>query len=558
MASSIDGDLEPSSDLQNSLFRQKTRKALIRNIELYLNEKNHTTNNEPVDESYNRVVTECKEKLRVIIEEHTKANLRYRDPEFDLSNDLKIGRCLNELGSIRFRQDQQAMFTPSIITPKGVRRLPVVYTNPDLSGETGDLGIQQGKLGNCWLIAALKCWAIQEDGIKGSCVGHDLQLGVYGFVFYKDGDWTYSIVDDQIYLKAQDRSSMSTELLHLENYRNHTSEELYRKVYQTGPETIFFSYSKSQEATWGSLAEKAFAKIHGDYASLECGHLSDALEVLSGGVAISLHSTDIFDRDQFWADKLSKINNELIFGVSSHQTSVNRIDPDGILPRHSYGVIDIRTVKDGTRLVRLADPLHSDQGTWKGPWSNDSKALTSDVRKELGDDFGDPSTFWMPYEIMFSKFPYIHMLHRLRGPNWRYSQSWVNIDILPGAEYIDKFSIRVTESSPLVISLSKIDSRSYRCLVGPDCLTLSFQVWRGKVLVAQSLQPFPARSRAIDLPDVPIGEYKISLRVTRRWYPGQGTVGAGWGEGPWEEKLEQASNAFARAHSKCPEYLLKT
>jgi hypothetical protein len=40
--------------------------------------------------------------------------------------------------------------------------------------------------------------------MKKVCVARDEECGVYGFVFYRDGDWMWTVVDDNLYLKCGD------------------------------------------------------------------------------------------------------------------------------------------------------------------------------------------------------------------------------------------------------------------------------------------------------------------------------------------------------------------
>lgn len=44
-----------------------------------------------------------------------------------------------------------------------------------------------------------------------------------------------------------------------------------RKVMQTGSKALYFAQCRNQNATWLPLLEKAYAKAHGDYGSIEGG-----------------------------------------------------------------------------------------------------------------------------------------------------------------------------------------------------------------------------------------------------------------------------------------------
>lgn len=44
----------------------------------------------------------------------------------------------------------------------------------------------------------------KEGLIDRICVERDEQVGVYGFVFHRDGEWFSEIIDDKLYLKRPD------------------------------------------------------------------------------------------------------------------------------------------------------------------------------------------------------------------------------------------------------------------------------------------------------------------------------------------------------------------
>ncbi len=42
----------------------------------------------------------------------------------------------------------------------------------------------------------------KKDLVEKLCVARDELVGVYGFVFYRDGEWVYEVIDDKLYLKV--------------------------------------------------------------------------------------------------------------------------------------------------------------------------------------------------------------------------------------------------------------------------------------------------------------------------------------------------------------------
>lgn len=74
------------------------------------------------------------------------------------------------------------------------------------------------------------------------------------------------------------------ELTTLERHLYHNSRDNYNKLARKGNKTLYFAKSGTEGETWVPLLEKAYAKLHGDYASLSGGEASEAVEDLTGYV----------------------------------------------------------------------------------------------------------------------------------------------------------------------------------------------------------------------------------------------------------------------------------
>ena len=64
----------------------------------------------------------------------------------------------------------------------------------------------------------------------------------------------------------------------------HNDKELYCKITQGNGKSLHMSKSGADGETWVPLMEKAFAKLHGDYMSMNGGWPGDAIEDLTGCV----------------------------------------------------------------------------------------------------------------------------------------------------------------------------------------------------------------------------------------------------------------------------------
>lgn len=143
--------------------------------------------------------------------------------EFDLKWGTKD--CLTSLKDTAVMEDR--------FYPGSVKRVGDIFEKPEFykGGATaGD--IRQGRDGDCWLMAALGTLGNKPGLIEKVCVARDEQIGVYGFVFHRDGEWISEIIDDKLYLTKPDYDESWIERNLIEDRQRINSEEDYRKIYQ--------------------------------------------------------------------------------------------------------------------------------------------------------------------------------------------------------------------------------------------------------------------------------------------------------------------------------------
>ncbi|KAH8156480.1 hypothetical protein CIB48_g11765 [Xylaria polymorpha] len=477
--------------------------------------------NELLSAGYERAREECSRRVKKIIQECRRVNTRYRDPGFDLDWDLKMGKgnCLNYLGSSKFDMTNTRYSTTTSV-PKAVKRVHEIFDKPTFLKDIDGADIKQGGLGDCWFIASLSAMANVDDSVKRVCVEYDTRVGIYGFVFYRDGEWIYSIIDDKLYLTSPNWDSPSMQRDLMNQIDRESPEKEYRKTYQTGSKALFFGQCKNQNETWVPLFEKAYAKAHGDFGSLAGGWIGEGLEDLTGGVTTELLASDILDLDAFWENEVSKVNQEFLFGCSTGLLDGGYGDRNGIREGHAYVLMDARTLKSGERLVKLRNPWGKiRKGIWEGPWSDGSKEWNQDVKEELGHQFGNDSVFWIRFEDMVEKYQHFDRTRLFRDPDWQCCQRWIGVEVPWKPQWNEKFHIKLTKESPLVLVLQQLDNRYYKGLRGQYSFRLHFRIHEeGRpgsedYIVRSHGNYLMNRSVSIEIPSMEPGSYSVFLSI---------------------------------------------
>ncbi|KAG6918280.1 hypothetical protein DXG01_015372 [Tephrocybe rancida] len=128
---------------------------------------------------------ECKSKVGCIVKECRAKNRKFRDIEFDLETDQY--RCLHGLD-----YPHTGMYRPS-----DVQRVMQIIDKPHFFVKEADSNdIIQGKLGDCWFLSALATVSTAKGLVDKFCVARDEEVGVYGFIFFRDNRWVNVVVDE--------------------------------------------------------------------------------------------------------------------------------------------------------------------------------------------------------------------------------------------------------------------------------------------------------------------------------------------------------------------------
>jgi len=461
---------------------------------------------EPVLVSYDEAVERCKAKVEAIRQECHRLNQKYRDQLFDMDDSNTI-------------EDLDGTPVESMVGTSGedrhlpVKRVSDIFTDPQffVDGATAD-DVVQGAGGDCWFLAALMSISAMPELITRLCVARDEKCGVYGFVFFRDGEWLYEVIDDRLFLKVGDHD----DLLIIKAFGGSTlgdqhDLEKLRDSLQKGGTALYFASCKGHE-TWLPLIEKAYAKAHGDYKVIEGGWVSEGIEDLTGGVAVTVAPDDIMDRDLFWKDLLD-VNKTFLFGGSTSDK-----DRHGIVSSHAYTVL--QAWEEGPlRLLKIKNPWAKEE--WNQAWSDGNENWTPEMMQKLNHKFGNDGVFWMSYEDFLKHFPAIYRC-KLFGPEWTITQHWTSVNVPWMPCYLDtKFEVTVTEKGPVVFVLCQPDTRYFRGLTGRYSFALHFRVYNkadpDKYLVRSMLTSGGDteynRSVSAEI-DLEPGTYNVLLKVT--------------------------------------------
>jgi len=286
--------------------------------------------------------------------------------------------------------------------------------------------VVQGKLGNCWFVAAASVLAGVEklwERVVPDAEDQDWDpaqpgkySGVFRFQFWRFGRWMEVLVDDLI---------------------------------PTRDGVPVFTHSKDTGEYWGALLEKAYAKLHGSYEGLDGGNLSDALVDFTGGVAelLPLHTDNgqlKYKDDEARQELFQRIYQEVgdhalvCAAIRCSNGSREERTETGLVKGHAYGVTALRKVPIGSTglstlfkgrekiaLVRLRNPWGEKE--WNGAFSDRSREWNSISEKErdkLGLVTSDDGEFWMPWEDFVTQFTDLSINHLINTSLFSFSKTW--------------------------------------------------------------------------------------------------------------------------------------
>ncbi|KAF9009891.1 hypothetical protein BDQ17DRAFT_1406138 [Cyathus striatus] len=460
-----------------------------------------------------RAIEECREKVKQISEECRMKNCKFRDIEFDLEHDKD--RCLH------------GAYSKQTYKPSDVQRVTQIFEKPRFyakDGSTRASDIIQGALGDCWLMSALATVSSCPGLIEKFCVERDEEVGVYGFIFFKNNTWVDVIVDDLLFTLTPKYEELSSR----EQGLYHYDKEAYNKSARKGGKQLYFAKSGDEGETWVPLLEKAYAKLHGTYSSISGGWHCEAVEDMTGGVSSFVQTRNILDVNRFWEEELSRVNKDRLFGCSLRALSSEggrtyqpgEPEVQGLKSNHAYSVLRAIECK-GKRFVVVRNPWGKTE--WKGPWSDGSKEWQGEWLEALpllGHVFGDDGQFIMEYKDFLDTWQDIGRTI-LFDASWIMSSQWlrVSMDPLPNPWRFGDVSFEFSLSAPtlVVIVLSQLDRRYFDFIAGRSRWCLDFVLVKEgekKPRAVSNHAWYNTRSVNLEV-ELEAGKYYVYVRIDR-------------------------------------------
>lgn len=245
--------------------------------------------------------------------------------------------------------------------------------------EEGD--VVQGALGDCWFVGAIAVLASSGNAfIEHAFTKADMKRGEYQCKFYKDGKWVLVTVDDLLPCGSNGRP--------------------------------YFASCLDPNEWWVPIIEKAYAKLHGGYGSIESGTITDALKDMTGEAVEILRvdeDPEFKDKSNLWKKLIHYTKESFLMGCAIEDSSSRSEQENGygLLANHAYSIIDCQEVQ-GHKLMRIRNPWG--KGEWKGAWSDGSKEWTPALKKHFQFEFGNDGTFFMRFEDFIKFYNRVHVL----------------------------------------------------------------------------------------------------------------------------------------------------
>ncbi|KJH44362.1 calpain family cysteine protease [Dictyocaulus viviparus] len=308
--------------------------------------------------------------------------------------------------------------------------------------------VTQGILGNCWFVSACSALTHNQhllnrvipDAPRQEWDPKNEYAGVFRFRFWRFGRWVEVVIDDllptrvkevlaEYYTLCNDEKGMTRAVLSVD--RTARVFLYLEKVSSLHPREVngcqsYLSFPRHHDVECiTQYANSNVKRLYGCYENLVGGHLSDALQDVSGGVAETINVAKFLMNESTSSSYLlfnnlkDAFDNEALIVAAIAAKSKDEIEQTldcGLVKGHAYAVTAVRYVELDAqsnplsslfgyhariRMIRLQNPWGEKE--WNGPWSDNSKEweqVTESQKSLLGITVDEDGEFWYAYSCM--------------------------------------------------------------------------------------------------------------------------------------------------------------
>ncbi|XP_046442046.1 calpain-A-like isoform X6 [Daphnia pulex] len=346
--------------------------------------------------------------------------------------------------------------------------------------------VQQGELGDCWLLAAMASLTLNErlfhQVVPEDQSFTDNYAGIFHFRIWQYGSWVDVVVDDRL---------------------------------PTCDGKLVFLQSHTKNEFWSALLEKAYAKLHGGYEALKGGTTCEAMEDFTGGVS------EMYELNQSPPNlfkillKAHERSSLMSCAIEPDPDQLEAETPMGLIKGHAYSItsvkmMDIRTPRMSGQIpmIRIRNPW-GNEAEWKGAWSDQSpewQFIPAEEKEEVGLTFDRDGEFWMSFRDFSAHYSRLEIVNlnadsleeeELSGnqsKRWsanEFAGNWVKGASAGGCRnHLATFHLnpqyRITLEDPddddnddkctVIVALMQKNRRAQR-KIGLDCLTIGFTIY---------------------------------------------------------------------------------
>ncbi|EKX32896.1 hypothetical protein GUITHDRAFT_120920 [Guillardia theta CCMP2712] len=239
--------------------------------------------------------------------------------------------------------------------------------------------VAQGRLGNCYYLAAISACSIGSSDIllHDLCIEDGMDQGMFGVKFFLNGKWVTVLIDDRF--PCVRRGSLWYPIFC--GFKDHSGQEVNTKE------------------LWPLVFEKAWAKLHLSYEATAGGLTADTTNYLTGG---TVQSISLDEPDKAWSIAFAALypdesgkDNSCFLSCSVRSDAPGNPQSMGLVDGHAYSVLKMAEVAAG-RFVQIRNPWGEFE--WNGRYSDKSELWTPELKSQLDHEDEEDGSFWMCWE----------------------------------------------------------------------------------------------------------------------------------------------------------------